>query len=259
MKNVPLALANMRENSKRDTAWLVGFPKHDHELVPVCGGPSLRSRLRQVKARQRNGGRIVACNGAAGLLCDAGIKPTFVAFVDPSPVVEGFIDDRITDAIYLVASICHPRVFDRLEKAKRSVILWHPNIGEPEQEAILEEYPLKPGSLIGGGTTIGLRMLNLGFVYGFRTFHFYGLDSSYADDGADHAYQKHDGPEDGDVLTAKFNGKIYKGSSWMIKQAGEFMDEFFPLFSSKGCKIHVHGEGLIPDMCRAMHKFARAA
>lgn len=255
MKDPELALANMRENLKRKHTAFIGMTENEEDFVPVCGGPSVGSRLKEIRARQKIGGRVVACNGARQLLLDNGIKPDMVAFCDPSPVVTGFIDEP-DDLLYLVGSICHPSVFEKLDGCR--VIMWHPDIGYDEQKEILDLYPDVPSCLVGGGSTIGLRMLNFGFVMGYRRFHFYGLDGSYADDGADHAYTKHDGPET-DRSDALFNGKRYFGSRWMFHQAGSFVDELYPRFTSEGCQIHVHGEGLIPEMVKALHERARLA
>jgi hypothetical protein len=44
----------------------------------------------------------------------------------------------------------------------------------------------------------------------------------------------------------------------MARQAEEFK-EFYALFINHGCRIAVHGEGLIPDMWRIMRKLERQA
>lgn len=261
MRDPATAVAQMRENCKLKLPWFIGHPVTDRELIPVCGGPSLRNQVRQIRARKDAGGVIIACNGAGKFLADRGIIPQFVAYVDPSIAVCGMIDQRMVDSprypIYFVASICHPAVFELLSGS--NVCVWHPDICEEEQKAILDEYPDNPSVLIGGGNTIGLRMLNIGYLLGFRKFHFYGLDGSFAEDGADHAYKKHDGPEDAPVRTALLNGRTYRGSSWMIQQSGEFLEDQYPQFVNMGCKIWVHGRGLIPDMCKELHRRERLA
>lgn len=258
MKNPELALANMRVNCKRDLPWFIEQSAHARELIVVCGGPSLENNLRHVRARKKIGGWLIACNGAGQFLIEQGIIPDVIAFVDPSPVVHGFIRDTPKQTSWMLASICHPTVFGRL--SDKRVVVWHADCGYEEQRDILDCYPEKPSSLIGGGNTIGLRMLNVGYLMGYRRMHFYGLDGSYADDGSDHAYEKHDGPEpDEERSDAWFNGKQYFGSKWMFAQSGLFIDEFYPKFVALGCKIWVHGEGLIPDACREFHRLERVA
>lgn len=252
------AIANMRENCKRTLPWFIGNVAREGELIPVAGGPSLRTRLHHVRKRQQDGGCVVALNGAGKLLRENGIQPDVVMFLDVSEAVCAFIPDEPDSALYLVASSCHPKVLDKLQG--RKVVLWHQAFGDggkEEQDEILDAYPEKPSVLIGGGSTAGLRILNVGYLLGFRTFHFYGLDSSYADDGADHAYTKHDGPEPSHMTIVQ-DGKRYRVSPWMARQGEEFK-EFYQQFRALGCKIAIHGEGLIPDIWREMNKAIRKA
>lgn len=246
-------LANMRENVTKDVEWFAGLPEHRGKLVIVAGGPSLRNCYRAIKARQNANEVIVACNGAHRVLRKNGITPDFVACVDPSEAVCGFFDNEADSSIYLISSSCHPSVFDKL--SNRTVVMWHGDNGLPEQRTILDKYPNKPSALIGGGSTIALRMLTLGYAMGFRRFHLYGVDSSYAPDGADHAYAKHDGPEPV-CGPLERDGKQYIVAPWMVKQAEDFVFWYAKL-RGMGCKVHVHGEGLIPDMARVMIETVR--
>lgn len=256
------AMDQMRVNCARDNLpWFVeGIFGRGRDFITVAGGPSLRTRLDSVKARQKKGGMVLACNGAARLLKQNGIKPDAIAFLDIGESVLGFIDDEPDEVIYLVASIVNPKVIDRLLELGRRVVLWHCDYGEgrnEQQKAIIDQYPGKPAMLIGGGNTIGVRSLPLGFLMGFRSFHIYGLDSSFADDGSDHAYQKHDGVEP-ESVPVKFEGKTYRCSPWMAKQAAEF-EFYYRQYTGNGCKIFVHGEGLIPDIWRSLRHDRRLA
>lgn len=252
-------MEQMRENCKRDLPWFIAGDYADGaDLVVVAGGPSVRTRLDIIKDRQRKGARVLACNGARKLLVESGIKPDAIAFLDMAEEVKMFLGSPLDDALYLIASIVYPGVLDAL--VGQNVLLWHCDYGEgrnKDQVEILNEHPDKPGSLIGGGNTIGVRTLNLGYLMGFKTIHMYGLDSSYADDGADHAYTKHVGaePEAVDVI---YNDKSYRCSPWMVKQAGEF-EFYYRQFTSVGVKIVVHGEGLIPDIWRSIRIRQRLA
>lgn len=250
------AVQHMTANCERDLPWFTGGPPHKGDLVIVGGGPSLLTRLDVIAGRQRSGATVLATNGTNLLLRSHGIEPDMVVFVDPSPAVTGFVDyEEPSSSLYLIASICDPAVFDALEG--REVFMWHPELaGEvKEQQAVFENYPEKPCSLIGGGNTGAMRSLNLGFVLGYRSFHMYGIDSSYPRDGADHAYTKHDGSEP-EALTVVFESKPYCASPWMVRQADEFKF-YYAQLSSLGCKIHVHGDGLIPDIARKLKSLVR--
>lgn len=250
------AVKNMAANCKRDLPWFTGGPVHKGELVIVGGGPSLLTRMDVIARRQLAGATVLCTNGTNLLLREHGIEPDMVVFVDPSPAVAGFVDHEEPSAsLYLIASICDPSVFDALEG--REVFVWHPEMtGETDQQAaIFEQYPDKPCSLIGGGNTGAMRALNLGFILGYRTFHLYGMDSSYPKGGADHAYKKHDGPEP-EALSALFNGKHFCASPWMVRQADEFKF-YYAQLTTLGCNIHVHGEGLIPEIATTLKRLVR--
>jgi len=244
-----IAMAQMRANCARDLPWFVGSNVGaGKEFVVVAGGPSLRTRLDAVKKRQKDGACVFACNGAARLLIQHGINPDIIGYVDISPVVVGFIPEADCGALYLVGSIVSPSVLDALKE--RKVVLWHADRGNgcKDEAEILAAYPDKPQVLIGGGNTIAMRAQNIGYLLGFREIHYYGLDSSIADDGADHAYVKHDGPEPDSVI-AKYGDKEFRCSLWMVKQAGEF-EFYFDQMAKAGVRIFVHGDGLIPEIWR---------
>jgi len=251
-----VAVRQMAENCRRDLPWFTPCGEHEGHLIIVGGGPSMKTRTDVIRQRQVNGATILALNGARKFLVDEGITPDIVLLVDPSPVTAGFVGDEPDDSIYLIASICHPSVLDRLA-AFKIVYLWHPEI-PPEvknQMAILKDYPEKPSALIGGGNTGALRALPIGFLLGYRTVHYYGIDSSYARGEADHAYAKHDGPEP-DAITCLFQGRPYCCSPWMVRQADEFKF-YYQQYVHLGCTIHVHGEGLIPDIWKALRQRQR--
>lgn len=253
------AMEQMRENCKRDLPWFIAGDYADGaDLVVVAGGPSVRSRLAAIRDRQKRGAKVLACNGARKMLVENGIVPDAIAFLDMSEEVTGFIGSPPDDALYLIASIVHPSVLDALEG--KHVLLWHCDYGEgrnKDQADIINSHPDKPGSLIGGGNTIGVRTLNLGFLMGFKNIHLYGMDSSFAEDGADHAYSKHVGTEP-ESVTVLYNDKPYRCSPWMVKQAAEF-EFYYRQFTSLGQRITVHGEGLIPDIWRSIRIRQRLA
>lgn len=241
------ALANMKVNFKRDVPWFHGVPAHGLPLVIVGGGPSLKRNWQFVRAYQKIGAKVCACNGALRFLREKGIEPDFACFVDVSPVVAGFLNDVHDDVLYLVASACHPSVFEKLDAFDNAVCMWHAENGAINGDVLTlaEQYEHKPFSLIGGGNTAVLRMLSLGVLMGFRMLHMFGVDSCLDTEGADHAYTKHDGPELDEVSTVTMRGKAYRVTPWMAAQAKAFA-EFYPKIAAQA-RVLVHGDGLIPD------------
>lgn len=253
------AMAQMRENCARDLPWFVGSNVGaGKQFVIVAGGPSMKDRVHHIRARQKKGACVLACNGAVKFLLANGVKPDICAFLDISPEVLGFIPDVDPGSLYMVASIVHPSVLDALEG--RKICIWHVDYGQArtlDQAAILRDFPKKPGSLIGGGNTITMRAPHLAYLMGFKDVHIYGLDSSLAPDGSDHAYKKHEGVEL-EPVTIKLSNREYKCSPWMVKQAGEF-EFYYQQFLSLGVPLMIHGQGLVPDIWRAIRAQKMAA
>lgn len=241
-------LGNMRENCKRDLPWFEPCLPHNGTLV-ICGGaPSLKDNLDRIKARERRGQKVVALNNAWRVLLKANIVPDYIACMDARPENAGFFTESDTRPTYLIASSVHPSVLDSLEG--RKVILWHADQCQPEEKEIVGSYGRR-SPLVGGGNTIGSRMMVLGYLMGFRKLHLYGMDSSYSGD-SHHAYEQALNANE-EILEVNALGKTYRCSGWMLKQANEFKG-FYRALIDRGCSIEAHGCGLIPDICREMNR-----
>lgn len=144
---------------------------HKHTLSIIGGGPSIEDTYRDAA------GYIAAVNKAHDWLIERGVIPNACGLVDPLPGLADQITPR-KDVTYFVASMCHPRVFDKLRGYH--VKLWHSS-----------PCPVDVGDdlRISGGTTMALRWFNLGYICGFRTFHLHGMDSSVR--GARHHAYEH--------------------------------------------------------------------
>ena len=71
-----------------------------------------------------------------------------------------------------------PSVLEALEGQR--VTLWHGGFDIDAQLKVLEPYQHKPIVIVGGGYTIGIRALTLGYHLGYRKFVMYGVDSSFS-------------------------------------------------------------------------------
>ncbi len=109
----------------------------------------------------------------------------------------------------------------------------------------------RPVHLVGGGSTVGLKTICIAHTMGFRTFHLYGFDSSYADD-AHHAYPQpmNDGER---VIEVWAGDRKFKCAPWMVSQTNEFQ-ELAAYLANEGCTITVNGDGLLPHVARQMMK-----
>ncbi len=239
---------NMTENCSRNLEWFVPCQPNNKTLIIVGGGPSLASNLGHLKARIRMGAHVLTTNGALKYLLKRGLEPDYHAQFDARPENASFVEDA-PDITYLIGSMSSPKVLDALKD--RRVILWHGGFDMEAMQKVLEPYQSKPIVIVGGGYTIGVRALTLGYHLGYRKFFIYGLDSSFSGD-RHHAYEQ--ALNDGDMpVRAVYNGKEYGCAPWMYRQAMNFEDNYREL-TKRGCKIEVVGEGLIPDMCKLLNQ-----
>lgn len=253
--------ANVRSACERDLEWFTGQPAHKKTIAICCGGPSLKDSLPDIRWHRRNGARIVSVNNVLGFLMENGIKPDSHVMLDARPDNAEFVKSAPDGVKYMIASQCDPSVFDALQD--RDVLLWH-NMAEGMQPLFepLAEAAMtgegKPFALVPGGGFVGLRAISLAWLSGYRKVHVYGLDGSFRA-GQHHAYSQslNDGDKPIEVQLGQ-DGKRYQCARWMVRQAHEFQDAYGQL-AERGVSVWVHGDGLIPDMAKALRQQLKAA
>lgn len=262
-------LANVRVNVLRDLEWFTGFGDEGKAVAIICGAPSMKDSLPEIRAQQRRGTRIVSVNAAWRFLVANGITPDVNIMLDARPQMAEMTQGAPASMRWLLAAQCDPSVFDAL--AGREVVLWHNGYDDNSKlKDVLAPWWDGPNErcciLVPGGSTVGLRALWLATFSGFRTIHMYGIDGSYADDGSHHAYAQ--GLNEGEATIPVTRGeKTYRCSLWMARQASEFvqtwrdLQDFCDPATGKPdpVTLHVHGRGLIPDIARDLRDEARAA
>ena len=149
---------------------------HGHTLSIVGGGPSLADTYQDLS------GYVVAINGSLKWLLDKGIVPYACGVLDPGDHIAGTLvaDPRVR---FFVSSTCHPSVFEKLKDC--NITLWHPGGSDEINKAVFSRNP--EALIAGGGCTMGLRWITLGYLLGFRRFRCFGMDSSFSEEGT-HAY-----------------------------------------------------------------------
>lgn len=242
-----LALANVTQNIKLDVEWFTGMPDHRGTLVLVCGGPSMKDHIQEIKDHRKRGAKIATVNNAMRYLLSLGIKPDHHIILDARPENIEFLQDAPEGIRYFLASQCDPSLFAALRH--RDVILWHNGIGDGEEIFKLCEGIEKDCIVVPGGCTVGLRSLWLARGSGYTKVHVYGMDSSYSG-GEHHAYKQALNDDDA-TIEVVLGDKRYVCAKWMARQANDFQ-RAYPQLTGVGMKLWVHGAGLIPDLWRSL-------
>ena len=232
---------NVHTNSHAAHEWLKQEPAHDGVALLCGSGPSINDDLDTIRKMQAAGAKVFALNGCAGLLFDNGILPDYQVILDARAETGQLIGPARK---HLFASQVAPELFD----AEPDAMLWQLQI-EGIDHVLPDEYP--EHALIGGAASVGNTATCIAYTMGYRELHCFGYDSSHRD-GKGHAF--HQKMNDGDpCCIVKFNGKEYTASLTMKLQAEKFMDTAAEL-DRLGCRIEMHGEGLLPDIFRSGDK-----
>lgn len=195
----------------------------------VGGGPSLTGETKKIQKMQSRGAIVVSVNGSHDYLLDKGIRSDIYVMADTRQFNARFVKRAKKGTIYYIAADCHPDVFDALYDY--DLRLWFP----------LDYSHLEYTRFcIGGGSTVGLRAINIGYALGYRDFHLFGFDGCIK--RASHAYAQPENSTD-EVRGYVYGDRVYLMADWMVEQSknfGEFMHKYGSTF-----KLKVHSEGII--------------
>jgi hypothetical protein len=223
-----------------------GLLTHDGTFVLCASGPSIEFHVDEIRADQAAGKTICAVKGAYDFLRGHGITPDLYLSVEPryKPVL-----NPAQETSFLLASRCHPQLFEDLKSHR--VYVWHSWSVEDGTEHLIG----KP--LVGGGTTSGLRSVNVGYLLGFRKFKWYGMDSSLGLKGEKRVGQDPLGSDvkQVEVFVGEDDPKGYITNMAMGAQAQEAQTIYSVM---PDITIDVIGSGLIPAIweqrkLRGMH------
>jgi hypothetical protein len=236
-------LANVRINAARDIPWVTAQPTHGGHAVLCGGGPSLADTLPEIRRRAASGQTIFALNGVAKWLLDKGVWPDYGVILDPRAENADFVTWQ---ASWLLASQCHPTVFEATKNSRRTQV-WH-----FATDGITDCLPDRAAcDLVTGTATVGITAMSLAFMMGYRKFHLYGYDSSDRETEA-HAYTQNETDAELKRVEVWCAGRKFRCGVAMYAQAQAF-EEWARLFADNGALITVHGDGLLPTIAHAMH------
>jgi hypothetical protein len=185
---------------------------------------------------------VMSCSGAHKFLVEHGIVPTWHVEVDPRKHKVGLLGEPQKGTEYLIASTCHPAVFDNLKDY--NVKLWHVFDGEMDA---LRTLPHGEWALTGG-CSVGLRTMTIARFFGFTNQHIFGMDGSAGPLGQSHALKHpHTPPRYAQTEYPKGSGVWWQTTSSMLEAARGTWHE---LDQMPDVKATFYGEGLVQEMAK---------
>ncbi len=196
-------------------------------------------------------GPTLALNGALhSVFTPRGLAPTYWAACDPQALVADFVRDAPEETIYLVASKCHPDVFEALKD--RDIRVWH-----------VRDVPVPASVRAPLCCSITMcAMWEMRLAFGFTDLNVWGWDGAYLD-GEHHAGdQRQPTPND---VTINYGGEIIEGPdgpeviggrnfettrSWAAET--DFAQQFMILADYFDMSLTIHGDGMVAAMQRAL-------
>lgn len=256
----------LRENIKRQIPRLTQLREFmrikgdDHPIVLIGGGPSLKRKEVVEELKEYAAKYPTMAAGSSHDWCVAnGITPTYASVVDPDPIALNYVTKPSQNTVYLIASQCHPSVFESLKDYK--VAMWH-CYSEADKHVFEELEPNFFG--VGGGCTVGMRSINISLLLGHNRVHLFGYDSCLGDDDVDHAYDLTDEREmlgllgqNGKVYDLKLGvekpeGNSYRCMGYHLAQLQHF-HELYSLYFNIFTPV-VHGGGPMADIVELVKK-----
>jgi hypothetical protein len=250
---------NLRANCKRDLPNLKQQPETDKIMVMVCGGPTAKDFLEEIRAKGNDDNYVIVCsNKTHDWLIENQIVPDIFFMIDPKKGKVKDVQHPHKDVRYLIGAQCTPGVFDALEGYNVTRILTYCNIKESEYN----EYNIRTGTglydsqiidaFIGatnytqldGGTMAGLRAMTLGNILGFKTVEFYGFDSCFFDTDKDGnpIYYSYDKKRIENIRECECSdGRVFLTTPVFESQARQFIKWKHKL---EWMKFIIHGDSL---------------
>lgn len=185
----------------------------------------------------------LAINNALRLFTGRGLAPDFWIASDPQACVADYLRDAPRDTTYLVASKCHPAVFDALRD--RKILLWH--CTEPGTLDLLVGRLVIQTSI-----TVTLCALNLMPVLGYHRLETWGWGCYL--DGRDHAVAQAHGA-DFDITVQLGSDRVFATTkSWAAET-----QEVVRLLRESPRDVVIQGNGMIGAIVRELTRSQAAA
>lgn len=234
---------NVRYNCAQGWNQVSPHELNKEECIIIGGGPTLNDFLDDIKIKRANGAKLITLNGAYNWAIENGLNPSAQILVDARAFNARFVRPLHDTCVYLIASQCHPSVFEGLPRDR--TFIWHTSAAMIE--GILKENYEQWWPIPGGSTAL-LRAIPLMRMLGYKKFYLYGCDSCIATDNKHHAYAQ---PENDSELIAPVivstpnsgGDRIFSCHYWMVSQAEEFISLIKVL--GEEIELEIFGDGLL--------------
>jgi len=136
-------------------------------IAIVAGGPSVKRHLDKIRSFKW----IMAAGSSHDYLLNNGIVPSFALATDSKLETCDYYKIPHRDTVYLIASVCPPRLFNRLSRRRCRINLWHFN-----EQVDPEHY--RGERATGWGCMVGVVAIQMALWLGFQHQHYFGYDCS---------------------------------------------------------------------------------
>ena len=215
---------------------------NDRRMSIVCYGPSLEDTWKQIRRP------MMTVSGAHDFMVDRGIVPDFHVDCDPRAHKAQMLKKPQKETKYLMASVCHPDFWAVLKG--QNVKVWHLVNGDDLETVawVAQHHPEGMESLIGGGSSVGMRAMNVSAALGFRRFDIYGMDCSFTKNR--HA-GAHTGKEQTKILV-RVGLRTFQTTQQMLHAAIE-MEKFL---ETQDAEVVFYGDGLMQETAFKLKELA---
>lgn len=224
-------IRNIRTNCKLELPNLKHEPENDKIMVMVCGGPSAKLYLEEIRQKSEDDRYHIFCsNKTHDWLISNGIIPYADFIIDPKESKIEDVRNPQPDVHYYIGAQCHPDVFKALEGYKVTRILTYCGIsvnGGPKDTDIINAFfDSNEFTPLEGGTMAGLRAMPMANLLGYLKVEFYGFDSCFfeKDEKGNPVYYSYEKKRHENILEAQTDdGRIFLTSPVFASQARQFI------------------------------------
>lgn len=221
-------IRNVRANCLLDLPNLAVQKEHDRIMVMVCGGPSAKLHLEEIRQKRADDRYvIVTSNLTHDWLIGEGIVPHYQFIIDPKASKVEDVQNPHRDVKYLVGISCDHAVFKALEGYDVTRVFSVSGVGRPTDLQIIQAlFPYEKITYLLGGTMAGLRAMSLADIMGFLRVEYYGFDSCYfeLDEAGSPIYYSYDKKRKENIMEAQTDdGRTFLTSPVFASQAQQFI------------------------------------